>query len=229
MHWSEMLGGSFEVLRRKLRGEPRFSQQIALPKLQLGSGARCYTVVPNLLRRSSIVYSFGIGEDASFDLELIGRFGCTVHAFDPSRRAQAWVRSQSMPPQFNMHPYGLSDRDGVIASAAREPTGRHSHGRPRRASQAVEFQVRRLVTLMRQLGHPHVDLLKLDAEVAESAAIEAIANSGVRPTQLLLDFQNHWREDSRARSERALAQLNAQGYRIFDCQPGGLQYSLALV
>jgi hypothetical protein len=83
MHWMDMLAPSLEGLRRRLRGEPRFEQQIALPKLHLGNDQRQYAIVPDLLLRSSVVYSFGSEDDAGFDLELIGRFGCTVHVFEP--------------------------------------------------------------------------------------------------------------------------------------------------
>ena len=32
----------------------------------------------------SVVYSGGLGEDASFDLDLISRYSCQVWAFDPT-------------------------------------------------------------------------------------------------------------------------------------------------
>ena len=32
----------------------------------------------------SVVYSVGTGEDLSFDLAIIERFGCAVHGFDPT-------------------------------------------------------------------------------------------------------------------------------------------------
>ena len=32
-----------------------------------------------------MVYSFGVGQDISWDLAMIERFGVTVHAFDPAK------------------------------------------------------------------------------------------------------------------------------------------------
>ena len=223
-----MLPPSLEGLRRRLRGEPRYEQQIALPKLQLGNDHRQFAIVPDLLVRSSIVYSFGSEDDGGFDLELIGRFGCHVHVFEPRARELARLRERTTPPQLNLHPFGLSDRDGILGLAPLESHG-NNHGRRNSGHPSSEFQVRRLSTLMHQLGHMHIDVLKLDSADAEFAAVHALATSSVRPTQLLIQFRADSRQFSPQRCERALSQLNQLGYRIFDCQPGGQQFSLALV
>ena len=44
-----------------------------------------------------ICYCGGVGEDITFDLGLIERFGCTVYAFDPTPRAVALRRRPSPP------------------------------------------------------------------------------------------------------------------------------------
>jgi FkbM family methyltransferase len=228
MHWMDMLAPSLEGLRRRLRGKPRFEQQIALPKLQLGNDQRQFAIVPDLLLRSSIVYSFGCEEDASFDLELIGRFGCNVHVFEPRPRCLSRLREQAAPPQLTLHAFGLSDRDGVMSFGPLENNGTN-HGRRNGGHPSTEYQVRRLSTLMRQLGHMHIDVLKLDSAGAEYVAVHALVTSSVRPTQVLIEFQHESLDFSPHRCERALRQLNEIGYRIFDCPPGGHRFSLALV
>lgn len=227
MDWIDRLGPSLEGLRRALRGEARYEQQVALPKLRLGRDGRSFAVVPDLLLRSSVAYSFGIDEDANFDLELIGCFGCTVHLFEPRSRNLAWIRDQTTPPQLQVHPFGLADRDGVMTYGPIESAS-PSYAR-RTHHPSAEFQVRRLTTLMRQLSHVHIDVLKLELEGAEYVAIHALANTSIRPTQVLVEFQHPTREFSPARCERALLSLNQIGYRIFDCQPGDHRFSLALV
>jgi FkbM family methyltransferase len=228
MHWTELLTPSFEGLRRRLRGEPRYDQQVALPKLALGGAGRGFAVVPDLMLRTSVVYAFGVGEDAGFELELIGHFGCTLHLFEPRPRFLNWVRQQKLPPQISVHPMGLSDRDGVMTQAPIE-SATHSHARRDTSNPTSEYQVRRLPTLMKQFGHPHVDVLKLELESAEFYATHSLVTSSVRPTQILVEFQHLGRTFSVPRCERVLMQLNQIGYRIFDCQPGGHRFSLALV
>jgi FkbM family methyltransferase len=228
MHWTELLTPSFEGLRRRLRGEPRYDQQVALPKVALAGTGRGFAVVPDLMLRTSIVYAFGVGEDAAFELELIGNFGCTLHLFEPRPRFLNWIRQQKLPPQINVHPMGLSDRDGVLTHDPVE-NATHSAARRNPSHSSSEYQVRRLPTLMKQFGHGHVDVLKLEIESAEFFATHSLMTSSVRPTQILVEFQHPGRAFSVPRCERALMQLNQLGYRIFDCQPGGHRFSLALV
>ncbi|MBI5405857.1 hypothetical protein HY972_02375 [Candidatus Kaiserbacteria bacterium] len=64
------------------------------------------------LDKDSVVYSFGIGHDASWDEMMIRRFGCAVQAFDMTPSSIEWIASQTLPPQFKFHPYGLCHYDG---------------------------------------------------------------------------------------------------------------------
>jgi FkbM family methyltransferase len=195
--------------------------------MRLGNEPRSFAVVPDLMLQSSVVYSFGIDENANFDIELVGCFGCSVYLFDPRPTNLAWIRDQTLPPQFKVHAFGLSDRDGIMSHAPRETSTANQARRTHHPS--FEYQVRRLTTLMRQLSHLHIDVLKLELDGAEYAGIRALASSNIRPTQVLIEFQHPNREFSPARCERALMQLNELGYRTFDCQPGGHRFSLALV
>ena len=63
-------------------------------KERLGSKYCGWEVAVEKITKDSVCYSFGVGEDVSFDLELINRFGVVVHAFDPTPRSINWVRAQ---------------------------------------------------------------------------------------------------------------------------------------
>src|SRR4051812_17502788 len=83
------------------------------PTICLGSRDARWCICPLNLREDSVVYSFGVGTDISFDLELIDRFGVQVHAFDPTPRSISWLKSQNLPDRFIFHDYGVSDHDGT--------------------------------------------------------------------------------------------------------------------
>lgn len=188
------LDGSFEAITRRMRGVPKQSVQIALPKLRLAEQA----LVPDLLSADSVVYSVGLGERARFERALIEHFGCTVHAFDPEPRERD-AADRTLPPRLRLH----------------EPT--------------LVGLVDCMQRLMYELGHTYVDLLRLDLKGTEYAVIDALVDSDLRPGQLLVGFSHHLAHVSLGQTERALAQLNELGYRVFDCQRSGLLYSLALV
>ena len=197
----------------------------------MGSSYGGYAVCTDGLDPSSIVYSVGIGEDISFDLALIERIGCTVFGFDPTPKSIAWVRSQQLPKSFVMHPWGLADYDGVASFLPPANSAHVSHTLLERSSDdraRIELPVRRLITLMRELGHERIDVLKMDIEGAEYAVIDDLCASDVRPRQLLLEFHHQLPGIELAKSEAALDRLNAAGYRIFDMQPTGRELSLIL-
>jgi hypothetical protein len=96
------------------------------------------------------------------------------------------------------------------------------------AAERIELQVRRLQTLMAELGHTTLDVLKMDVEGAEYAVLDDLLRGSVRPTQILLEFHHGMHGIPLSRTEQALDALAHAGYRIFDAQPSGREFSLLL-
>jgi hypothetical protein len=82
---------------------------------------------------------------------------------------------------------------------------------------------------MQTFGHEHIDLLRLDIEGAEYAALDALSRQPLRPCQLVVEFHHHLPELSIDHTEAALDRLEALGYRIFALSSGGRSCSLALL
>jgi FkbM family methyltransferase len=223
---SRLLG----YVRRRLHLDDWRCVQVSLPHVHLGTEYGGYALVPDRLGPTSVVYSFGIGEDVSFDLAVIERFGCKVHAFDPTPRSLAWVDAQDLPPGFTMRPVGLADYDGVASFAPPANSAHVSHrivdgAGASTPGDVVQFPVKRLDTLMRELGHGHIDVLKMDIESSEYAVIDMLERSTLRPTQLLVEFHHQMKSVPLSHTKRAISQLNAMGYRCFDVQPTGREFS----
>lgn len=195
---------------------------------RFGSVYGGWDVVESYINASSVVYSFGIGEDASFDIALIQRFGMTVHAFDPTPKSLAWVRQQNMPPQFVVHEYGLADFDGEASFAPPEDPAHVSHTillRPQTQARAIRVPMKRLVTVMKELGHARVDLLKMDIEGAEYAVIDDLCASNIRPRQLLIEFHHRFPGIGAAKSQAAIAKLRDANYAVFAISRSGEEFS----
>jgi hypothetical protein len=64
------------------------SIEVKKTKVRLGSDYGGWDVVLDGITKDSVVYSFGIGDDASFDLELIDRYNLVIHAFDPTPKSK---------------------------------------------------------------------------------------------------------------------------------------------
>ena len=86
--------------------------QITRPVERFGSEYGGYCLDGSMIGCDAVVYSLGIGEDISFDLSLIERFGVEVDAFDPTPKVKKWLATQSLPRQFHFHDAGIAGHDG---------------------------------------------------------------------------------------------------------------------
>jgi FkbM family methyltransferase len=180
------------------------------------------------LGKNSVVYSFGVGEDASFDIALIQRFGMDVYAFDPTPKSIAWARSQSLPSQFKLFEYGIADFDGNIYFNPPENPAHVSYtilDRPKTKANKISAPVKRLATIMRELGHSDIDLLKMDIEGAEYGVIDDIDKAGLRPKQLLVEFHHRFPSVGVQKSRDAITKLKSMGYGLFSVSVTGEEYS----
>jgi FkbM family methyltransferase len=220
-----------EALRRRFRGHPRVAVQKDVNLLMLGSDYGGYAVSPEGLDEGSVVYSFGIGEDASFDVELMQRFGVTIHAFDPTPRSIAWVESQQLGPRFVMHPWGLASYDGSASFTPPENPEHVSHtvlDRSKYSGDKIEVPVYRLATILEKLGHDRLDILKMDIEGAEYEVIDDLVASTLRPRQVLLEYHHHLEGVPLERSEASIRALCDAGYAVVHIADSGRELSFVL-
>lgn len=144
------------------------------------------------LNKNSVVYSFGVGDDISWDLALLQEVGCDIHAFDPTPYSIEWVSKQQLPPQFHFHPYGVADYDGVAGFNPKmtHPNNKNlsmsifKYGNP----PTIPLPVKRLSTIMKELGHDHIDVLKMDIEGTEYPVIRDMKGIPIR--QFLVEMHN---------------------------------------
>jgi FkbM family methyltransferase len=204
---------------------------ISCAKDRFGAGYDAWYLSVTDLNQDSIVYSFGVGENISFDLEIIRRFGLTVHAFDPTPKSIEWMNRQCLPEKFIFHAFGIANYDGWAVFHPPKNPGHVSYsmlGHPSPESAAVELPVKRLETIMRNLCHNRLDVLKLDIEGAEYGAIADLAQSAIRPLQLLVEFHHHLPEVGIDKTRRALRMIARMGYAAFSVSDTGHEFSFRL-
>src|SRR3954470_19758656 len=134
----------------------------------LGYGG--YLLPASLLGPDSICYLAGTGEDISFDLGVIARFGCTVYAMDPVPRAAEHVAAAAAhEPRLKFQPVALWSRDESLTFHAPRESGYVSQSAVNLYDTPVDFSApaRSVASLMAEHGHDHVDLLKISAEGSE--------------------------------------------------------------
>lgn len=191
-----------------------------------GSESCGWPVLADSLNAASIIYSFGVGEDASFDVSLIRKYGCRVLAFDPTPKSLDYVRRTIDDPHFVIHSTALADHVGTLelflptnmdhVSASLEMTDRTS-------GSSFMAECATLGQIMRRNGHDHIDVLKVDIEGAEYSALgTGDGLDCLRHThQLLIEF-HHWMAPFRVRDTLGLCErLKAIGFRVAWTSPLG--------
>lgn len=191
--------------------------------VRLGSAYGGWTVRADLLEATAIVWGAGVGEDISFDLGMIERFGVTVHAFDPTPLSIEWLARQSLPATFRHHAVGLADFDGLADFGQPRQAGHVSF---RFGAGGHQFPVKRIDTLADELGHERIDLLKMDIEGAEIGVIAALDTTRTPIRQLLVEFHHDFGDAASVDAVRtAIATLHRLGYVCFDRSPTGREMS----
>lgn len=206
----------------------RLRQQIQVNTIYLGSDYGGWTICPDDIGPESIVYSFGVGDDISFDLALIAQFDLNIYAFDPTPRSINWIRGQQLPANFNFTDIGLADYDGQAAFSPPDNPLHVSYTlleRPQFPGQLINAPVQRLDSIAAKFGHTHIDILKMDIEGAEYGVISDLKKSAIGINQLLVEFHHRFDSVSYKDTKNASSILKDLGFRIFSVSASGLEVS----
>jgi len=197
-------------------------------KMTLGGRFNDWTFIPDHINNNSIIYSFGVGHNVSFDVALINNFKVIVHAYDPTPASIHWLEKQNLPDNFRFQPFGLSDKNGTLSMQLPKNES-HVSGRilpaDHNMANTVEVPVHTLKFLMQQNGHQHIDLLKMDIEGSEYGVIDHLIENNIPVKQLLVEFHHRFSEIGIAKSKQSIKKLEKAGYRLFHVSYTGEEYS----
>jgi FkbM family methyltransferase len=184
----------------------------------------------------------GAGEDISFDVALNARWGMHTICVDPTPRAIVHVESllaanregrpmliEAGPLHYDMSGFRPADftfvaravwsSDGALELfAPRDPAHvSYSALNLQHTSNKIRVPSSTVASLANELGVTHLTLLKLDIEGAEYEVLRSMLTAGIRPDQLLVEFDQinqpltplFWVE-----LVRTISGLRAAGYRL---------------
>ena len=173
-----------------------------------------------ILGHDSVIYSFGLGEDTSWD-EAILQQGMDVYGFDPTPKSIAYVKSRDELRQqagtFYFTAEGLSDKSGTLTFTMPLDSTHVSleQGVHEGRGALLQLKVETLYNIMERNGHSHIDLLKLDIESSEYEVLENLLSKRYLPfTQLLVEFHQRFEAIGIARHETLLKALKDSGFRV---------------
>jgi len=180
--------------------------------VRLGSDYGGYVIPGHLPDASWVAYCAGVGDDASFEIELARRYRCDVVALDPTPAAIRYAERELASSGVRFLPYGLWSDDGN--QRFYEPRrGEHASYSINDLQQTGRFMVaacRSLESLMQELGHEYLNLLKLDIEGAEYRVLEPLYEKQLRVDVLCLELHPMPSFDAMV---TCLRRLQSVGYR----------------
>jgi FkbM family methyltransferase len=185
-----------------------------------------WEVIAGSLTKEALVYSFGIGTNASFEEQALRDFGCQIYAFDPTPKSINYVRSQNFGPRFHFREIGIWDVDGEVEFAGPANPADVSCTAILQDTNLPTFRARvgTLTSIMGELGHTKIHVLKMDVEGSEYRIIENLARGGVRPRQLLVEFHQGFYGCTAKMTRDSVKTLRDIGYDIFWVSSRGLEY-----
>jgi FkbM family methyltransferase len=209
-YWLKVLAGKEILVSVQKKTETRW----------YGNQNAGFYVATALVPERPVVYSFGVGEDISFDLEMIKRHNAAVYAFDPTPKSQKFIRSQQLPENFHFFDYGIYDHDGTLRFFLPEDESHVSGTIYNRWKydeskiRPIDVPVKKFASIVGVLGHRKIDVLKIDIEGSEYAVLQQILDSGVEITQILIEFHHRFEGISKSKTKEAIALLNSKGFQI---------------
>lgn len=193
-----------------------------------------WTIRTSRLGPESVIYSAGVGRDITFEHALADRFGAKVILIDPSPTG---IETMDDPlnrrAEFIFLDIALAGHDGELVLAS-PPDANEGSWVPDSAfkksgsdNETIKVKCRKIESLMRDFGHRHVDLLKIDIEGAEYDVIDSLLTSGVKIRQIAVEFHNGVLPGiSKSLTIRTLARMYLRGYRLV--HKGGSNHTLYL-
>ena len=192
----------------------------------------------------SIVYSAGVGEDISFDLQLSSNYNCNILLIDPTPRSlihfqevqkyystNNWFFTGDIQKDYKSNieginidfskikflPVGLWDENSELKF--------YKQNNRKNVSQTLidnmfgrDYNIVKTTTiknLMNKEKHYHIDLLKIDIEGAELRVLNNMLNDQIYPTYLCVEFDLKLKgKDLAKETKQTIFRLKDEGYKI---------------
>lgn len=168
------------------------------------------------INSESVVYSGGVGNDITFEHELVQRFGCSVVLFDPSPTGRATMAlPENLHTRFRFFPVGLGGETGTLNLAPPLNAEEGSWYGQTPSSGCIHVPCEDLCTLMERSGHTRINLLKLDIEGSEYDVIDDLLRRRISVDQICVEYHHGIIPGIRRfRTIKSIFKLLLGGYRL---------------
>ena len=220
-----------------------FSVDNTVPTERLGSEYGGWVFPKGLLSSESICYFAGAGTDVSFDLEVAKKYDSNIFIFDPTPGAithfeetkkgiiageevfsqgkkYKYPSEKTVFEKINFLSYGVWNKDDVLKFyvPANKDHVSHSVKNLSKTSSYFDAKVKSLSTIMAELGHNQIDLLKIDIEGAEYEVLDDIVQHQIPVRAICVEFDENFMKNIDSgylkRITDTVQKLTNHGYKL---------------
>jgi len=213
------------TVRRFFRNRSTYFSHIRITAQEehcwLGNTYGGFFIAKNFINKNSIIYSIGVGEDISFDIDLIKMCNAKILCFDPTPKSIAWFSRlpKNLKRNIKFFPIGIAPKTGIFDLMLPKNSNNISGSIINQSSvnnlNKIKCQFKSLSDMMKDNKHAHIDLLKLDVEGAEYEVIESLLKTNVSVKQIVVEFHDRLFSKKMPRSKKTICLLKEHGYSIF--------------
>ena len=207
------------LIKSYIRRKYIFFPKIKIEKKWIGNNYGGFYINPGILDTNSIVFSFGIGEDISFDNGLIQEYNLKVHGFDPIPKSIEYINRQLPIRNFSFHPFRISETSGEKTFfLPKNPT--HISGSLHQTdivdhNNSLNLDFKSLNDILKDIQIKHIDILKMDIEGSEYDVIDSILSLGIVIKQILIEFHPQMFGNGRKLTRNSFKKLEDKGFKCF--------------
>lgn len=181
-----------------------------------GSAQWCLRTDPLRGKATPIMISGGVGNDISFELEFIEKFGGKVFIYDPSPTGRKTIAELGLTSSLHYTPAAIAGNEGKVAMARPLSMAEGSWtALPNGAVEIDELPSTTIDNEMERYQLTAIDVLKLDIEGFEYEVLHSVLSNRSLPKQILVEFHDFLPGISREKTQRSLSALRNRGYVCF--------------
>jgi len=186
---------------------------------KLGNKSEGWWIYPDIIKdKKPIVFSFGLGENISFDMSIMQKYNAKVYGFDPTPKALKYVKSIDTGDNFILQEYAVSNSDEHITFNLPENEN-HVSGSilDINSTKTITVEAKRIQAILQELNikSNEIDILKMDIEGAEYNVIEDMLNCQIFPKQVLIEYHHFFDTISNEQTKENILLLLKNNYELF--------------
>jgi len=180
---------------------------------RIGDGGKWLCGVRTVLAQkpSCVVYSVGSKGEVSFEVGIETKLPrCEIHIFDPTLTAQQKNDMNLFLRKFQFHDFGLGSTNGEMRINNRKILWIQK-------TKSI-FQVQTLSTIMNNLRHKWIDVLKIDIEGGEWSVFEKLFEEMKTIPVTQIQIELHFLGDVKS-VLNFFKNIGQRGFRVFSVEP----------